>query len=518
MSLGPLDHMLPRHYARFVIYLSLKPDVSYKTAFNELQRGLSRTFAQLPWLNGKVFWQSRKAPHWRPGQLEVQYKPFNKEDTEPWQFKYKELNTDLSFEELKELGFPADAFEDGDLLWAPFAPDLDKGADVFIAQASFIPGACILCASVFHSVSDGMADVSIFKIWADHCQNLPVTGTNGDEVLANCADRNLLEQLWEKERGNKPYADMDNAKNWSIVGLDTPKHLSRSKDEKALLSKSQRISERSDRVQQSLKDARNKTIMKMLVKVKGEEKAIRQILSATQPELKSRVFYISPTNFAALKRQCAEQNGLVSGNDAISALIWRALIKARLEADKKIHDTKVDMSEAQLEMTIDGRPYLELPSTYLGNVVLLCRARLSTTTLTSPETDVATIAQTLRETTSGINSVTALDAYSLARSLKSYRRFDERSTPVAGARMLITSLLAMPASSMGFGDKGIFGNGGKAERIRPLMGALNKYFRICFVMPPTAYGGIEVVFNLSDAELDCLLQDKDFERYALHVN
>ncbi|KAH7408117.1 hypothetical protein DE146DRAFT_629066 [Phaeosphaeria sp. MPI-PUGE-AT-0046c] len=480
MSLGPLDHMLPRHYARFVIYLSLKPGVSYKIAFNELQRGLSKTFTQLPWLNGKVFWQSRTRPDWRPGQLEVQYKLPKADDGMPWQLKYKELDTDLSFEELKELGFPADTFEDEELLWAPFAPDLENGADVFIAQASFIPGACILCASVFHSVADGMADVSIFKIWADHCQDMPVTGTAGEE--------------------------------------DTPKHLSRSKEEKALLSTSQRISERSDRVQQSIKDARNKSVMKMLVKIKGEEKAMRQILSATQPELKSRVFYISSANFTSLKRACAQGNGLVSGNDAISALLWRALIKARLEADKKIYDTKVDMSESQLEMTIDGRPYLEFPPTYLGNVVLLCRAKLSSETLTSPDTNVATVAQTLREATSGINSVTALDAYSLARSLKTYRRFDERSTPVAGARMLITSLLAMPASSMGFGDKGIFGNGGKAEGIRPLMGALNKYFRICFVMPPTAYGGIEVVFNLSDAELDCLLKDKEFENYALHVN
>jgi hypothetical protein len=511
--------MLPRHYARFVIYLSLKPGVSYRTAFTELQHGLSKTFIQLPWLNGKVFWQSRKTPNWRPGQLEVQYTPINSKDSAPWQLKYKELNTDLSFDELKELGFPADTFEDEDLLWAPFAPDLNKGADVFIAQASFIPGACILCASLFHSVADGMADVSIFKIWADHCQDLPVSGTAGEEVSSDCADRNLLECLWEKERSQKPIAEMDNAINWSIIGLDPPKQPHRTKEEKLLVSKSQKLSEKSERMQQSMKDAKNRTMMKVLIKIKGEEKAIRQILSATQPELKSRVFYISPANFAALKRECVQGNELVSGNDAISALLWRALIKARLAANNDKSDiAKIATSESQLEMTIDGRPYLALPPTYLGNVVLLCRTRLSSSILTSQETSVATVAQALREATSAINSVTALDAYSLARSLKSYRRFDERSTPVAGARMLITSLLAMPAASMGFGDKGIFGNGGKAEGIRPLMGALNKYFRICFVMPPTAYGGIEIVFNLSDPELDCLLKDEEFEKYAMQVN
>ena len=40
------------------------------------------------------------------------------------------------------------------------------------------------------------------------------------------------------------------------------------------------------------------------------------------------------------------------------------------------------------------------------------------------------------------------------------------------------------------------------EAIRPLMGASNKYFRICFVMPPKSFGGVEIVFNLADDELE----------------
>ncbi|KAF1835368.1 hypothetical protein BDW02DRAFT_523382, partial [Decorospora gaudefroyi] len=490
LSLGPLDHMLPRHYARFVIYLSLKPGISYEAVFAELQRGLQKTFCQLPWLNGKVFWQSRKSAGWRPGQLEIRYAPVESDGAAPWQFKYKELDTDISFDELKETGFPTDAFDDEELLWAPFAPDLDKGADVFIAQANFIRGACILCASIFHSVADGMADVSIFKQWADHCQGLPTGETNNTDLPSGCADRGLLENLWEKYRSAKPVAEMENAKTWSIVGLDAPGR-GHTTEEQGSADEAEKISDKSKRYQQSAKKMRDKTM------------------------LRSRIFYVSPDNFVALKRECAQENRLVSGNDAISALIWRGLIKARTQANRDEKTVEADNGESRLEMTVDGRPYLSLPPSYLGNVVLLCRARLPCSTLASNDTSLTTVAQYLRESTSGINPETALDAYSLARGLKSYRRFDERSTPIAGARMLITSLLAMPASSMGFGDNGVFDNGGKAEAIRPLMGALNRYFRICWVLPPTAYGGVEIVFNLSDAELECLLQDREFGKYAM---
>lgn len=511
MKLGPLDHMPPRHYTRFVIYLSLKPGVSFSRAFSQLQRGLHKTFVQLPWLNGKVFWQSRKTPGWRPGQLEVRYTPIDPEGPAPAQLKYKELDSDIDFAELKELGFPADAFADEDLLWAPFAPDVEKGADVFIGQVNFIPGACLLCAAIFHSVSDGMADVSVFKLWADCCQDVETMSLPPDS-----ADRDLLEHLWEKERSKRAPSEMDTAVNWGIVGLERPRNGSASK-EKTLLETEKSTSKKVKRLRQSFKKTKDNVVFKTLVSIKGREKVVRHILSTTQPELKSRLFYISPAAFADLKRECAAAAGtLVSGNDAVCALLWRALIKARIAAQD---NSSTNDTESCLEMTVDGRPYLSLPPTYLGNVVLITRATLPCSLLTSQATSLSSVSQILRQAADSCNPSSALDAYSLARSLRGYDSFDSRSTPVAGARMLITSLLTMPAASIGFGEQhGIFDNGGKAEAIRPLMGAFNKYFRICFIMPPRSFGGIEMVFNLSDAEMELLLQDDEFAKYAMHVN
>ncbi|KAH6690458.1 hypothetical protein F5X68DRAFT_253324 [Plectosphaerella plurivora] len=514
LSLGPLDHLPPRHYTRFAIYLPLKPNASYATAFAELQRGLHKTFLQLPWLNGKVFWQSKKTPGWRPGQLEVQYTPIAADGPAPWQFKYNELTSDVDIDELRETGFPTDTFTDQEVLWAPFAPDIRKGADVFIGQANFMPGACVLCAAIFHSVADGMADVTIFKLWADHTRGDEGGGASELVLPADSADRGAIERLWEEERSGTPFEKINTPAAWNIVGLEAPVAKTKSGRRGALANKSARW-------KHSIKKESGKVVLRLAIKVKGEAKAIDSLLAAStkEPELKSRMFYISPANFAALKRACAEGGQLVSGNHAVCALLWRSLMRARIAAEEAATgDVVDDGGDSRIEMTVDGRHHLSLPPTYLGNVVLLSRATLPRPVIAAPETTLSHVAQVLRTAGDSISPSSALDAYSLARGLEGYDRFDERATPVAGARMLVTSLLTMPASGIGFGDRGVFASEGRAEAIRPLMGAFNKYFRICFIMPPKSYGGIEVVFNLSDAEMEILLQDEEFDKYAMQMN
>jgi hypothetical protein len=39
-------------------------------------------------------------------------------------------------------------FEDSELIWAPFMPDINTGPEVFVAQANFIPGGCILTSGM----------------------------------------------------------------------------------------------------------------------------------------------------------------------------------------------------------------------------------------------------------------------------------------------------------------------------------------------------------------------------------
>ncbi|KAH7305288.1 hypothetical protein B0I35DRAFT_414066 [Stachybotrys elegans] len=485
LILGPLDHLPPRHYTTSVVYIPLKPHVTYSAAFSVLQEGLRQTFLDLPWLNGKVVWQSPNSPGWRPGQLEVQYVPIVPEGPAPWQLKYRELETDMGHEELRELGFPTDAFADEDILWAPFEPDMNQGADVFVGQATFIPGGCIVCASIFHSVVDGMAEFTVFKLWADRCQGL-ASGEEGLVVGAESADRGILEKLWRDSHNESSPAETHDATTWGIIGLDHNAHKPTMRDEE----QGNRISIENEMTEEELPHPQ------------------------TQPELRSRVFYISGANLVQLKKECSRAGKLVSGNDAVCALLWRGLMRARFSFDGR----GADSVEAKVEMTVDGRPYLSLPPSYLGNVVLISTARMSAKSLCSPSTTLAEVAEVLRNQADAINPSSALEAYSLARSLPRFDIWDTRSNPVDGRSVLITSLLTMPTATIGFGDNGVFANDGKAEGLRTLMGAFNKYFRICFVMPPKSYGGIEIIFNLFDEELDLLLEDHEFTRFAMQVN
>jgi trichothecene 3-O-acetyltransferase len=82
--------------------------------------------------------------------------------------------------------------------------------------------------------------------------------------------------------------------------------------------------------------------------------------------------------------------------------------------------------------------------------------------------------------------------------------------------MCISSMIMLPFASLCFGG-GIFGNGGVPEAMRPLMGGLNRSTRFCFVLPRKRNGGIEFVGNLFVEEMEVLLEDEDFGRYAMRL-
>lgn len=79
--------------------------------------------------------------------------------------------------------------------------------------------------------------------------------------------------------------------------------------------------------------------------------------------------------------------------------------------------------------------------------------------------------------------------------------------------MLITSVVALPFQEFDFGER-YFGNGGRPDSLRPLMGGLNRAFRLCVVLPRKAHGGVELMVSLFQDEMDVLMEDKEFNTYA----
>jgi len=145
VDLGPMDHLMPTVYTAAVCYLAMKPGVSATEVFAYLQEGLHRTFLQVPWLSGKVHRQARDTPGWRPGKLEIRYSPSTADGPQPYQFRFNELESATHYPDLKASAFPLDTFDDKDLLWVEtWQADLDVGVEVVVAQANFMPGACLL--------------------------------------------------------------------------------------------------------------------------------------------------------------------------------------------------------------------------------------------------------------------------------------------------------------------------------------------------------------------------------------
>ena len=88
---------------------------------------------------------------------------------------------------------------------------------------------------------------------------------------------------------------------------------------------------------------------------------------------------------------------------------------------------------------------------------------------------------------------------------------------IVSASMMIRSMLMVPSDGVNFGGR-VFGNGGKLDGARVLMGAFNQSgTRLCFVLPRMTNGAVEFIGNLYPEEMDALLDDEEFQKYAMFL-
>ncbi|KAK1988401.1 hypothetical protein LZ30DRAFT_790996 [Colletotrichum cereale] len=487
LRLNPLDHFPPSNYTFFCSYLPLQDNVAPDEVFNVLQESLRRTFRELPWLSGKVFPQSY-SPGWRPGQLEIRYDVAEFEGNQPLrQLRINHLDPEeigLAYQDVKESGFPLDTFRDEQLTTAELLPNLEDGPDCLSAQANFLPGACLLVIGTQHAACDGTSYFDVWRIWAGHCESLQRPGAPWpDPVPAESSDRAALDRIWEKEGTGTAAVDVA-PESWSLLDLQRPGA--------------------------------------------PKLKAAASLKTLSDDSMQSAVFYISPDSFTALRKRCAAGSSAhISGNDAISALIWRCLLKAKrdaaLLAGSRVSVTAGELAsaDARLFMTLDARPDISqaLPLMYLGNLSVVNICTLNANSLTSPNVSLGTVAQAIRSVVDKATTQALLDAYTLAREVDDLNkiRLNRGHTPNS-FDMVLSSLLMYPVEGVTWGDGRLFANGGKPDAVRPLMGRFNRASQVCFVMPRKAHGGVEFVCNLFEEEMNLLLEDEEFGEFAMHYS
>lgn len=489
IRLNALDHLPPANYSHSILYLSLNSGSSPKQAFEVLHRGLLRTFEQLPWLSGKV---QPVSPD-DTASLEVRYSSTQAfEDKGPYQLKYHELGDDVSYEELRESAFHPTTFPDESLTWAPFVPDVKNGTEVFVAQANFLPGACLLASAMCHVVGDGVAVNAVIKIWSENCERFQL-GLAAETLQADLSNHDLLDQLYASEGSGRPKSDIP-PDTWRLLGLAPP-------DQEA-----------------SSTEAR------------ASNGSNPQARKSHKPELKACLFYMPSEKVTALRADCrrATNDADLSFNDVICALIWRSLLRTRLGAREAagVVSEQDDVEEARLDLPFDVRAYFPemMPPAYLGNFTMINQVLQPLALLTAPRSSsesvssIGSVAQAIRKMAGGVTKERLLDAYRLVKS----RTGGERSLTldnlrVDGNGLIITSFVTFATNSVTFGA-GPFGNGGRPDAMRSMMGAISKVFRYCAILPRMSNGGVEFVATVSDDEMELLEKDDEFNRYAMFVS
>jgi hypothetical protein len=487
VPLSPLDAVSPPVHPPGVVYFGIKPGVSNAEVFAHLQEGMYRTCLQAPWMNGKIHRQSPDTPGWRPGQLEIRYNPNVDDNDKPtcYQLRYNELESATPYEELKESGFPIDAFEDEALSWVSLSyqnTDFEAGVEIVAAQANFIPGACLLVTSVHHAACDATGMAVFFKLWAENCRCLSLQSQGHSASVPTLPqeifDRTLPERIWAKEKTGHSVKEVDPA-TWQLIGLEPPGP--------------------------------------------GEDGLVppRRVKSPPRKQImSSRVFYMSGTAFTKLRAKSVEELGTtdVSGNDVFLALLWRSLMNARVTA-KKHHDAEanIDMdSLVELSVVHDVRPEFSqlMPSFYAGNAILHHRPTISLKALVGPGSSVALVAQSIRTSARNVNHENIMDAYMLLKHMPDYSRLQPPRYVTQDNAFFISSMLLLPDENVSFGDQ-IFANGGRPEGSRPLVGNRNRsQVAACYIMPRKKHGGIEFILTLFEDEWPFLLESEEFGRYA----
>ncbi|KAK3343533.1 hypothetical protein B0T25DRAFT_301441 [Lasiosphaeria hispida] len=494
-ALNPMDNIMPRFNINFVLTFGLKPGVPFQQVHDLLQASLQSAADELPIFRRRVF--AVPAAHDQTnqttaGRLEAREHP----DWTP-QVVFNDLSESWpDYQDLLDEGLPQDEL-DGAQLLPPAPTDLDpegEGAAAIVAQANFVHGGLLLAACHFHSLVDGMSGSLLLKMWAKHMrihQGVDERMARLDIPPSNC-DYDLVPRAWQ-DAGNKvpPPHEVQKAspETWRLLGLLPP--------------------------------------------LFPEEMAAKRAFSLDPtaapppPEMQTSVFYVSASAFAALTAAAAppkadsESTVVPTANDALMALLWRCVMRARLAADPASPAYAAPGALAELDTTLDGRALFSdaLPWAYMGTLIFIATTRMAVASVVAPSHRIplSTIAAEVRRSVKSITRERLHEAYGLAAAMDGAELASAGLrypfATFAGAESCFTSFLSMPVMDASLGS-GVFVNGGTPDYMRPPRREFDVVCRRCVILPPRPAGGFEILLSLKKGEMEALERDEEFAEFA----
>ena len=426
-----------------------------------LRDGLIATIHQLPFLSGRVVRENEdtiyrnrlKLVYSLNGTIELATNNLT-QDSSGWC---------LSYESLAEQGMPLAALCP-DLLF-PNLPNEELSKRPITMQANFIEGGCLLGICLHHSLFDGLGASTIVGIWAQKC----------NEAAAG----KLL----------PPSVEVTNK-------LPTPPHSS------VPVSLEQSGSE------DEIEVITHAALPWQLLGVRPPSKQHIQSEPSTapQPYLESLIFAASTATLRALRdRTQAGSDTLPSTFDTTAALLWRSIMRARApDLAPSTHTV------SRLRIPVNVRLALQIPSTYLGNVLMnsITTAPFASLLASRSVAPLAAAISQSKQHARAHESVTA--AIKLSHHLADPATRRPLFATTTGTDLVLTSWHDLPFYKHDWGRT--FGEAnGRVGFVRTHSGQLGG---VCAILPARMDGKVmEVLISAKRHQLERLRADNEFNGY-----
>lgn len=471
-ELNAMDNIMPRFFTSLIFTFRLRPGVTHEKVLSVLRASLQSASDELPLIRRRVFAIPPSEVNKTIGRLEAREHP----DWTP-EVVYNDLTDEWpNYDDLVDEGLPQDMLDGAQLLPPGRVQiDLDGGTPLFIAQANFLDAGLLLGLSMFHPLIDGMSGALILRMWAKHMRIQQGEAPAALSIPADCCDYSALIDTWKS--GGAPIAE-GTPEDWRLLGLLPP----------------------------------------------GSDEPPKK----PPPQMLTSIFYISAAAFTRLSGVAAAASTAEDGdiaataNDALMALLWRCIMRARHAAASTSPPYSAPDAITELDTTLNGRVLFSdtLPWQYMGTLVYIVTTRLPIVDLISPATSLASIVTAVRRTVASVTRDRALSVYGLAATrLDGYTAATLR-WPFAtfdGAEACFSSFLSLPIMDMAFGGElfaGAGGVGGIPDYVRPERRLLDLVCRNCNILPLRREGGAETLVSLTREEMALLERDAEFKEYA----
>jgi hypothetical protein len=449
-------------YTQICLCFPVADASSHPAIINTLTKGLERLSASFPWVAGQVV--NEGAGEGNTGIFKI--KPFEKIP----RLVVKDLRHDPSMptmDALRRANFPMSMLDESIIAPRKTLPGggssdesaADSSEPVFLLQASFITGGLLLTFVGQHNTMDMTGQGQIIHLFSKACRNEPFTS---EELSSgNLARRNLIPFLDDSYQPGSELARQ-------MVKPAAPSH--------------------------PISNGTND----------------HPAPPPAPPKSTWAYFTFPPTSLTALKSLATKTmtlpaSGYISTDDALSALIWQSVIRARLP---RLNPT----AQSTFARAVDVRRYLSIPPTYPGLAQDMTYHTYTLQKLVESE-PLGGVASQLRSAVDPKTSNLGYHARALATLLD--RSPDKSVASVTATLDLSVDLMLSSWAKLDCYDLD-FGLGlGKPEAVRrPRFDPVES---LVYLMPRTLHGEIAAAICLRDGDMERLKADEEFTKYGRYI-